>query len=77
MAVAVRYHLRVYSDVKAKLAVAKTLHLFGPHPNLSETVNCHIIQSEIEGGVFLADLPPATVLQIRTQHHDYTAVTLA
>ena len=45
--------------------MAKTLQLFAPHPNLTETVNCHIIQSEIEGGVFLADLPPATVLRIR------------
>ena len=57
--------------------MAKTLQLFRPHPNLAERVNCNIIQSEIEGGVFLADLPPATVLRIQTQHHDYTAVTLA
>ena len=57
--------------------MAKTLQSFRPHPNLGETVNCNIIQSEIEGGVFLADLPPATVLRIQTQHHDYTAVTLA
>jgi hypothetical protein len=51
--------------------------MFAPHSNLSDAVNCHIIQSEIEGGVFLADLPPDTVLQIQTQHHRYTAVTLA
>jgi hypothetical protein len=57
--------------------VAKTLQLFAPHPSLSEAVNGHIIQSEIEGGVFLADLPPATVLWIQTQHHDYTAVRVA
>jgi len=57
--------------------MAKTLQLFAPHPNLAETVNCQIIQSEIEGGVFLADLPPATVLRIQTQHHDYTAVRVA
>jgi hypothetical protein len=31
----------------------------------------------IEGGVFLADLPPATVLEIQTQHHHYMAATLA
>lgn len=49
---------------------------FAPHPNLSDEVNRHIIQSEIEGGVFLKDLPPDTVLQIRTQHHCYTAVLL-
>jgi len=57
--------------------VAQTLRLFQPHPNLSDTVNRRIIQSEIEGGVFLADLPPASVLEIQTQHHDYRAVTLA
>ena len=49
---------------------------FAPHPNLSDEVNRHIIQSEIEGGVFLKDLPPDTVLQIRTRHHCYTAVLL-
>ncbi|MGA9526962.1 MAG: hypothetical protein WBS24_02470 [Terriglobales bacterium] len=49
---------------------------FMPHPNLSDEVNHQIVQSEIEGGVFLPDLPPATVLQIQTQHHCYTAVLL-
>ena len=57
--------------------MAQTLPLFSLHPNLSDTVNRHIIQSEIEGGVFLADLPPASVLEIQTQHHDYRAVTLS
>lgn len=49
--------------------------LFAPHPNFSDEVNRHIVQSEIEGGVFLKGLPPATVLQIQTQHHSYTAIT--
>jgi hypothetical protein len=57
--------------------VAQTLPLFIPHPNLSDTVNRLIIESEIEGGVFLAELPPASVLEIQTQHHDYRAVTLS
>ena len=57
--------------------MAQTLRLFSPHRNLSDTVNRRIIQSEIEGGVFLADLPPATVLEIQTQHHHYMAATLA
>jgi hypothetical protein len=48
--------------------------LFSPHPNLSDEVNHHIVQSEIEGGVFLNDLPSEAVLQIRTQNHCYTAV---
>ena len=47
-----------------------------PHPNLSDEVNRHIIQSEVEGGVFLENLTPSTVLQIETKHHSYTAVVL-
>lgn len=50
--------------------------MFSPHPNLADEVNRGIIQSEIEGGVFLNDLPPSTVLQIQTMHHCYTAVLL-
>ena len=50
--------------------------MFSPHPNLSDTVNHNIVQSEIEGGVFLHDLPPSTVLEIRTRNHCYTAVML-
>jgi len=49
---------------------------FAPHPNLSDGVNRNIVQSEIEGGVFLDGLQPATVLQIQTQHHCYTAILL-
>jgi hypothetical protein len=48
--------------------------VFATHPNLGEEVNHNIVQSEIEGGVFLQDLPSATVLQIQTQNHCYTAV---
>ena len=50
--------------------------MFMPHPNLSDDVNHKIIQSEIEGGVFLKDLPPSTVLEIETMHHCYRAVML-
>ena len=50
--------------------------MFTPHPNLADEVNGSIIQSEIEGGVFLSDLPPSTVLEIQTMHHRYTAVLL-
>ncbi len=52
------------------------MYMFSPHPNLADEVNRSIIQSEIEGGVFLNDLPPDTVLQIQTMHHCYTAVLL-
>ena len=51
-------------------------HLFRCHPNLTDEVNRNIVQSEIEGGVFLNDLPPATVLEIQTQHHCYQVVLL-
>ena len=54
--------------------MAQTASLFAPHPNLGDEVNRNIVQSEIEGGVFLNDLPSATVLQIETQNHCYTAV---
>ncbi len=64
-------------DGNAKSAVPRAQPLFSPHPNLSDLVNRQIIQSEIEGGVFLQDLPPATVLDIQTEHHLYTAVVLA
>jgi hypothetical protein len=51
--------------------------MFTPHPNLSDEVNGKIAQSEIEGGVFLEHLAPATVLHIRTKHHYYTARLLS
>ncbi len=41
-------------------------HLFVPHPNLSDTINSRIIESEIEGGVHLDDLVPGDVLEIET-----------
>ena len=50
--------------------------MFHPHANLCDQVNANIVQSEIEGGVFLTDLPPSTVLEIQTMHHCYKAVLL-
>ena len=47
---------------------------FMPHPNFSDEVNRNIVQSEIEGGVCLDDLPKGAVLQVETQHHWYTIV---
>ena len=46
--------------------------LFQPHPNLGDSVNGNIVQSEVEGGVYLRNLVPGTVLQVRTQNHAYT-----
>ena len=56
--------------------MAQAAPFFAPHPNLSDQVNHNIVQAEIEGGVFLKDLPSATVLRIETQHHCYTVVLL-
>src|SRR5260370_9723749 len=58
------------------LPLIQTAPMFVPHPNLADGVNHAIIQSEVEGGVFLHDLPPSTVLHIQTLHHCYTAVLL-
>ena len=49
--------------------------LFEPHPNLSDAINRNIIQSEIEGGVHLRNLPGGTVLKVQTQNHLYTIVS--
>ena len=49
-------------------------NLFVPHQNLSDQVNHNIIQSEIEGGVYLDDLPSGTALEVETQNRFYTIV---
>lgn len=48
--------------------------LFRPHPNLSEEINRNIIQSEVEGGVYLSDLPQQSTLEIETQNRSYRVV---
>ncbi len=45
-----------------------------PNPHLGEQVNRNIIQSEIEGGVYLRNLPIAGKLEIRTENSSYTLV---
>jgi hypothetical protein len=45
-----------------------------PHANLSDRVNHNIIQSEVEGGVYLRDLPHESTLEIETQNRSYTIV---
>jgi len=45
--------------------------LFRSHPNLSEQINRNIAQSEIEGGVYLRDLPADRVLEVKTQNRSY------
>jgi len=51
-----------------------TTEVFLPHPNLSDEVNHNIVQSEIEGGVYLKDLPDETTLEIETQNRSYILV---
>jgi len=47
---------------------------FRCHPNLDDAINRNIVESEIEGGAFLEDLPARAMLQIQTQHRWYTVV---
>jgi hypothetical protein len=61
---------------RVRLRLSASPDLFRCHPNLSDEVNRNIVQSEIEGGVFINELPPATVLEIQTQHHCYHVVLL-
>jgi hypothetical protein len=48
--------------------------LFMPHPNLRDDVNRNIVQSEIEGGVYLDNLSDGEVLEVETQNRWYTIV---
>jgi hypothetical protein len=48
--------------------------LFTPHHHFSDEVNRNIVQSEIEGGVYLDQLSDGAVLEVETQHHWYTIV---
>jgi hypothetical protein len=50
--------------------------LYVANPHLSDSVNSNIIRSEIEGGVYLRDLPPGSVLSIRTKNRVYKMVVL-
>jgi hypothetical protein len=49
--------------------------VFAPNPHLSETINRNIIQSEIEGGVSMQNLPKGAVVEIETQNRIYTLVS--
>jgi hypothetical protein len=55
-------------------ALVDTANLFFPHPNFGDAVNRNVVQSEIEGGVHLNDVPPDTVLEVHTKNHVYTIV---
>jgi hypothetical protein len=63
-----------YSGVMATTAALRAADLFKPHPNLSDEANRNIVQSEIEGGVFLDELSEGSVLEVETQNHRYTII---
>jgi hypothetical protein len=48
-----------------------------PHPHLGDRVNHNIVQSEIEGGVYLTDLPSESTLEVRTRNRSYRLVIQA
>ena len=49
--------------------------MFRPHQNLSDEINRNIIQSEVEGGVYLRDLPEAAKVEVQTRNRYYTIIT--
>jgi hypothetical protein len=48
--------------------------MFIAHQNLSDQINGNIIRSEIEGGVYLRDLPDESTLEVATQNRRYILV---
>jgi hypothetical protein len=46
--------------------------MFRSSPHLSDAVNRRIVQSEVEGGVHLGDLPAGSGLEIETENRFYT-----
>ena len=49
-------------------------NLFRPLPVFSDEINSNIVQSEVEGGVYLSDLPEGHELVIRTENHSYHVI---
>ena len=49
-------------------------NLYRPLPVFSDEINSNIVQSEVEGGVYLSDLPEGHELVIRTENHSYRVV---
>jgi hypothetical protein len=59
-----------------KTGVIEKSGMFVPHQNLSDQINGNIIRSEIEGGVYLRDLPEESTIEVATQNRRYTLVLL-
>src|SRR6202795_1267744 len=45
---------------------------YKPHQGLSDDINHNIAERELQGGVYLKDLPPFCVLSGRTHNRTYT-----
>jgi hypothetical protein len=45
--------------------------LFAASPHFDDAVNGSIVQSEVEGGVHLCNVPPGTVLEVTTRNRAY------
>ena len=56
---------------EAEIPVPK---LLAPNPYFCDSINSNIVQSEIEGGVYLPDLPQGAAVEIETKNHTYTLV---
>lgn len=48
-----------------------------PHQSLNRAVNCNIVRSEVEGGVYLRDLAPGSSIEIQTRNRLYRVVMQA
>ena len=46
--------------------------MFKPHPNLSDALNYAILDSDIEGGAYVAKLPIGRGLEVQTSNTLYT-----
>ncbi|HUQ90817.1 MAG TPA: hypothetical protein VM120_03980 [Bryobacteraceae bacterium] len=46
-------------------------NMFRPNPHLSDSINHNIVRSEVEGGVYLKDVPSEGTLEIETQNRFY------
>ncbi len=50
--------------------------MFEPHPNLSSQINGQIVESEVEGGVYLENLPIGARLEVTTANRTYIVQNL-
>ncbi len=52
-------------------------NLFTPLPVFSDEINRNIVRSEVEGGVYLKDLPQGSQLEIETENRAYRIIVQA